>query len=246
MPPAKKTRRPRVVRRRTKPVKRARKTNVPEMAKCSVKRTLAIANGNQMYNVSNIALGDFPRAVAVAKAYQFYRIASVKMTWKPVYDTYSSATLQQKPNFYYMFDKSSSIPTGITLEGLKQLGARPRAFDERPITLTWSPTVLNDSQNNLGSVASAYRTSPWLITNLSPDSPGWSASYVQHNGLMWYMETPGVAQNIYVEIECQFEFKKPSIDISPAPPALTLAYAVLDASPDGVEGGTDGITIPLH
>lgn len=233
---------------RKAPRRKARKakSNVPDMAKCSVKRTLALANGNQMYNVSNIALGDFPRAVNVAKSYQFYRIVSVKMTWKPAYDTYSTATLQQKPNLYVMMNKSAAIPTGLTLEGLKQLGARPRAFDERPLNTTWSPTVLNDSQNNLGSVAASYRVSPWLITNLAPDSVGWSPSFVQHNGIMWYMETPGVVQQIYVEIECQFEFKKPLIDISPAAPALTLAYAVLDASPDGVEGGTDGITIPLE
>lgn len=242
MPPRKSIRRP-----KRKVRKNRRKTsNVPEQASLSCRRTLVPGNGNTMYNVSNIALVDYPRAVAVSKAYQFFRIKSVKMTWKPVYDTYSLATLTQKPNFYHMIDKSAAIPLGVTLEGLKQMGARPRAYDEKPVTVTWTPSVLNDSQNSIGSIASAYRISPWLITNSGPDAVAWNASQVQHNGLFWYLETPGQTQAVNLEIECQFEFKKPLIDISPAPPALTLAYATLDASPDGVEGGTDGISIPLH
>lgn len=222
------------------------RTNVSEHASLSCRRTITPGNGNTMYNISNIALVDFQRAVAVAKAYQFYRIKSVKLTWKPVYDTYSSATLQQKPNFYYLIDKSSAVPLGVNLEGLKQMGARPRAYDERPVSVTFTPAVLNDSQNSIGSIASSYRISPWLITNSAPDQVAWNPSQVQHIGMFWYLETPGAVQAVNLEIECQFEFKKPLIDISPSPPALTLPYAVLDASPDGVEGGTDGITIPLR
>lgn len=230
---------------RRRRVGRARATNVREMASLSVKRTLTPGNGNTMYNISNVSLVDFPRAVTVAKAYQFFRIKSIRVTWKPVYDTYSSATLQQKPNFYHMVDKSAGIPLTITLEGLKQMGARPRAYDEKPISVSWAPSVLNDAQNSIGSIASSYRISPWLITNSGPDQPAWNPSQVQHNGLFWYVETGGVTQAINLELECQFEFKKPLVEGTGATSASTLSYAVIDASPDGVEGGTDGITLPL-
>lgn len=222
--------------------KAAKKTNVPEWASCSVRRTATPQDGNAMRTISNIQLVDFPRAVAIAKGYQFYRITSVKVTYKPVYDTYSSATLQQKPNFYYMLDKGASLPTTLTLEGMKQLGARPRAFDEKPITVTWKPAVLTDTQNSIGSIASQYKLSPWLTTNSGPDSPAWNPSQVQHNGLFWYMECPGVNQLINFEIECQFEFKAPLINLLAGAPATPMSYAALDNSPDGIEGGSDGIT----
>lgn len=246
MPPAKKSYKKRSAPKKNAPKKKTT-TNVGEFASCSCVRTLALANSGQLYDYSSFQLSDFPRAVSVARAYQHFRITGIKVTWKPSYDTYSSATLQQKPNLYYMIDKSASIPTSITLEGLKQMGARPKAFDEKPITVTWKPSVLQDSQSLVGSVASSYKISPWLGTNSAPDSAVWNPSQIQHNGLKWWMDAPGTAQQLQMEVELQFQFKKPLVTL---PASLTLAaplvYAVIDASPDGIEGGNDGITIPLH
>lgn len=227
---------------RGKRVRKAR-ANVPEKASCSVRRTAVPQDGNAMRTISNIQLVDFPRAVTIAKGYQFFRIVAVKVTYKPVYDTYSSATLQQKPNFYHMIDKGASLPTTLTLEGMKQLGARPRAFDEKPLTVSWAPAVLTDTQNSIGSISSQYRVSPWLTTNSGPDQPAWNPSQVQHNGLFWYMDCPGVNQLINFEIECQFEFKGPLIDRLVGPTATPMVFATLDNSPDGIEGGSDGITL---
>lgn len=245
MPPAKKAYRKKRVAR--KPARKTNtKSNVGEFASLSCVRTLALANSGTLYDFSNFQLADFPRAVAVARAYQHFRITGVKVTWKPSYDTYSSATPQQKPNLYYMIDKSASIPNTITLEGLKQMGARPKTFDEKPISVSFKPSVLQDSQSLVGSVASSYKISPWLGTNSAPDSAVWNASQIQHNGLKWWMDCPGLAQNIQMEVELQFQFKKPLVTL---PASITLAspmvYAVIDASPDGIEGGNDGITIPI-
>lgn len=249
MPPAKKAYRKKRVARRRAPARRMMsktKSNVGEFASLSCVRSLTLANSGTLYNFSNFQLADFPRAVAVARAYQHFRITGIRVTWKPAYDTYSSATLQQKPNLYYMIDKSAAIPTSITLEGLKQMGARPKTFDEKPITVSWKPSVLQDSQNLVGSVASSYKISPWLITNSAPDSALWNPSTIQHNGLLWWMEAPGTPQQFEMEVELQFQFKKPLVDrATTSVPATGLSYAIPDASPDGIEGGSDGITIPI-
>jgi len=251
MPPAKKSyRKKRVAPKKRVPMKKrsSKKGNAPEYASLSCKRTLALATGNQIYSYDNVNLADFSRAVQVAEAYQRYKITNIAVTWKPVYDTYSSTTLQQKPSLYYMIDKSSSLPDNVTLEGLKQAGAKPRAFDEKPITVSWAPSVLQDNLGAAGgSLASGYRVSPILSTNANPTAPGaWNASTIAHGGIKWYMETPGVVQSFNMEIEVQFQFFKPMFPSLGTGPALGLTYAILDASPDGVEGGTDGITIPLH
>lgn len=242
----------RVFRRR--PVRRvrrrvARKTtgNVKDMASLSCRRTLAPGVGNQMYSFDEITLASFDRAVQVAEAYQRYRITGVTVTWKPSFDTYSTATAQQKPNLYALVDKSSSLPDNVTLESLKEAGARPRALDEKPISVTWKPSVLQD---NLvaggGAIASGYRLSPILSTNDRPTGSGsWTPSRIAHGGLKWYLETPGAVQNVEMEIEVQFQFFKPMFTALSATPAMGISYSVLDASPDGVVGGTDGITIPI-
>jgi len=247
--PAKKTypKKKRAVARR--PARKyKKKTNVAEYASLSCVRSLVDANTNTMYSLSNFQLADFTRAVAVARAYQHFRMKSIKLTWKPQYDTYGAGLAGlSKPSLYYMIDKSASIPLGATLEGLKNMGARPRSFDEKPISVTWSPSVLQSTQSLVGDVASSYKISPWLSTNASPDSAVWNPSQIQHNGIFWYMYTQSAPLVAYsMEVEVQFEFKKPLLD-RPVTSILArpLAYAVMDASPDGIEGGSDGLTIPI-
>lgn len=224
-----------------------KRNNVADKASCSVVRTLAPANTNQMYAYDNFQLADFQRASDIARNYQRFRMTGIKLTWKPVYDTYSAATPQQKPNLYYIIDKSGSIPDNVTLEALKQAGARPHRFDEKPLSATWKPSVLNETLNVAGAAsASGYKVSPLLATNGNATNPGlWILSTVAHQGIKWYMEAGGAAQTLNMEVEIQFEFFKPIYPTLAAAPALGLVYAKLDASPDGVEGGTDGITVPL-
>jgi len=247
MAPRKNNKKRAAPRRKAAPRRRRQnKMNLTEQATLSCTRTLAEVPGNAMYQMSNFALADFPRAVAVARAYQHFRITGIKLTWKPSFDSYGGFALNQKPNLYYMIDKGATIPLAITLEGLKAMGAKPRAFDEKPTSVMWKPSVLAETQGLLGPVASSYKISPWLITNSNPDAGVWNPSSIQHNGIFWYIETPGALQTIRLEVELQFQFKKPLIDRAlAAVPAQPVPYAVEDASPDGVEGGTDGITIPL-
>lgn len=224
------------------------KVNTGDFASLSCKRTLQESITNQMYSYTDFRLTDFPRAVQVARAYQHFRISGITITWKPRYDTYSDALGigRAKPNLYYMIDKSGSIPDNVTLEGLKAMGARPRAYDEKPVKVTWRPSVLEVNEATGAITASQYKVSPWLSTNVNVTSPGvWNASQVSHQGIKWYVEQQGGNTNLDLEVELQFQFKKPLFPTLSAVTANKLAYAVEDASPDGIEGGADGITIPL-
>lgn len=222
--------------------------SIKDYASCSVVRTLAdVYQNNQMYSFDGFQLADFDRAVAIARNYQRFKMTGIKVTWKPVFDTYSPATANQKPNLYYMIDKNGSIPDTVTLEGLKQAGARPRALDEKPISVFFKPAVLGESRINAGiPQASTYVVSPWLSTAQNPTSPGaWNPSEVSHQGIKWYIEQAGAVQKVYVEIEIQFKFVKPLFPTLAAQPAVGLQYAVLDNSPDGIEGGQDGQTVHI-
>lgn len=225
-----------------------RTSNVPDIASCSVKRTILDAGGqpfvvNRMYDVHNVQLQQYDRAVQIAQAYQFFRIKKIAVTLKVGYDTYQAgAGAATRPNLYYMFDKSQSIPLTVTLEGLKQMGARPHAIDNKPFTMAWAPTVLTEEQTLAGAVPAQYKVSPWLNTN-NNNLGAFVASAVQHNGLYWYTQmdaTGGVNYQYTAEIEVQFEFKKPLwTNSTSATPSKGISFAPLNNSPDGIVGGED-------
>lgn len=224
--------------------------SVPEKATCSVVRTLGGGTTNQPFAYNTFNLADFDRAVAIARNYQRYRMTGIKLTFKPEYDTYAlnpAGPNVAKPNLYYMIDKSGSIPNNFTLEGLKQAGAKPHRFDEKPISVKWRPSVLTEEQQGAGlSIGAGFKISPLLSTDATPGNPGgWVPSTVNHLGIKWYMECAGGTLGVNLEVEIQFEFYKAVYPSLSAVPAKGLQYAVLDASPDGIEGGSDGQTIPL-
>jgi len=237
---------------RRRPVRRARKggvarkskTNVSDFASRTVIRTLTPAQTNQNYSFTSFALQDFDAAVGIAKQYQHYRMTGITLRMKPAYDTYSQATLLQKPNLYYIIDKAGAIPDNFTLEALKQSGARPFAFDEKPRAITWRPSVLTEDLNIAGAAsATQYKVSPWLSTNGNATNPGaWVPSAVAHQGIKWYIEQAGGNSTVLLEVEIQFQFKKALYPLLSGTPSIGLTYATLDNSPDGVEGGSDGIT----
>lgn len=233
---------PRRRARKTKPRRRGRvgrpranPRNVAEWASCSVKRTFVPPGTdlacNAMYNLRGaIKLTGFLRAEEVAKAYQFYRIKSVKVTIVTPFDTFLQNNNQGRPNLYAMIDKAEAIPALATLETLKGMGAKPRACDEKPITITWKPSVLQNTETTAGTAPSSYVLSPWLST-AHPD--------VQHQGVFWYIEQKlfgGAGPNIYfLEMELQFEFKKPLLySVVATTPAVSLVPATLDNSSNGI------------
>lgn len=215
---------------------RANPRNVEEWASLSVVHTIlapgpADFSANAMYQLRGaIKLTGFTRAEEVAKAYQFYRIKSVKVTYKFPFDTFTQTGNQARPNFYYQIDKAEAIPATATLLTLKNMGSKPRAMDEKPISVTWKPSVLNQAESVAGSQPAQYNLSPWLST-AHPD--------VLHNGLFWYVEQTlfgGASPNIYhAEMELQFEFKKPLMyTTSSTIQSLSAVIAPTDGSSNGI------------
>lgn len=199
---------------------------------------------NQMYNMINTNLAQFPRATAVAANYQFYKIKQIKLTLKLAYDTYQQgAGNASRPNLYYMIDKSGSVPVNPTLAALKAMGARPHSFDNKQFTITWTPSVLNEVLNAGGvALGAQYKITPWLATNNNITAPAlWNPSTVPHLGLYWYGEqlfVGGVQFN--AEMEVQFAFKKPLVKTDPSSvPTIAIVPAIKDSSSDGIVGGPD-------
>ena len=240
-----------------------RTTNVPERASLSDIRTMAAPGPapfttNNLYSLMDTSLSQFTRAQQVAKAYQHYRIKYVQLKIRSSFDTYAvnPATPIGKPYLYYLIDKAGAVPTNVSLEGLKMAGAKPRALDEKTLLIGWRPSVLEASMTAGGAGLTAqgakYVMSPWLNTNANSVNPGaWVASTVDHLGVYFYVDQQiGAAQPYTVEVEVQFEFKKPFIaGVISQVHALPAIPRELNQSKDGVvdvlPGGDDELLVPL-
>lgn len=186
---------------------------------------------NNMYGlVGVIKLNGYLRAMEVAKAYQFYRIKSVRVTYKFPFDTFAPGNVA-RPNFYYIVDKARAISPLVTLESLKEMGARPRPCDEKPMSITWKPSVLQDVDSVGGPQPAQYNLSPWLST---------AHQDINHEGLVWYAEQilfGGTAQIYHAELELQFEFKKPQLYPTAVEGGVPMTYsrpATRDNSSNGI------------
>lgn len=161
-----------------------------------------------MYANRAFQLADFTRASAIAANYASFRISKITMKFKPLADTFVTAPGGVGvPYFYSMLDKSGAIPLNAALENLKQMGAKPRRFDDKTISVSWRPSVLTADLTTVpaGNVAgSQYKLSPTLSTNANAGNPTvpWAPSVVDHLGIYWYVEQANGQGNQYnVEVE---------------------------------------------
>lgn len=235
-----------VAGRRRKVYRRAYRAprGVPEWASCTESVDLTNITGavysmngpggGAVYGLNGTQLAQFiQRAVPIAKAYQHYRIKRIQLEFKPQVDTFfpdvgAGGNGFLVPQFYYMINKSGSIPANVTAANMRAMGARPIRFDEKTIKVAWRPSVLQENAGVLGDIGSGYKISPWLSTNANANAPGaWNPSTVQHLGIYWQVERPGtlpagVAELTYaIQITVEFQFKKPLVTVSSSvPPAL--------------------------
>lgn len=208
--------------------------NVGEYASCSVSQWIQRPTvANQIYNMRDIALGQFARAVQVAKAYQHYRIKKVTMEFKPAYDTFAPQNLPagqnlQVPYLFYIIDKSGSVPTNVDTPALRQMGAKPIRFDDKTIKVSWRPSVLTETFGQ-ANAASQYKISPWLSTNANALNPGlFVPSDIDHLGIFWKVDRNGTLPAGFeeytydVQITVEFQFKKPLISPSTTEQAVSV------------------------
>lgn len=194
----------------------------------SAKQNVKLGNDpiNGLFRIDDINLSSFDRLTQIARGYQYFRFTKVVMRFKPLADTFitpgslTPGNWMSVPYLYTLVNKSdtlNSVTTGF--EGLRDAGVKPRRFDEKTVTIAWSPTVAQGvslSETNNTSSYATYRTSPWLSTNKNVMLPGgsttWDASTVPHLGIIYGVEQEYTGNDVLpysVEIEVHAQFKKP-------------------------------------
>lgn len=205
---------------------------------------------NTVYYEHNINLAQFDRLKMIAQAYQFYKITKITLRFRPVADTYTSgsATTGSLPYLYWLIDKGQNF-ANLTFNQMRDAGARPIRFDEKTLTVSWRPTVLDAVKDDtVLANALGYQkwiSAPWLTTSQDGGDPGpnpniFNASSVPHHGILF-----GVLQNNlpsagpqqwYLEREIQVQFRKPRVgysvsDVPDAVDASTMLFPEQDVVP---------------
>lgn len=179
------------------------------------------------YRNTDISLSTFARAAQIGANYQQFRIKYFELAIVPDFDTFvvGGAGAQGKPFFYYIIDKGNSINFNITNQGLKAMGAKPIALDEKTIKIRWRPGVVlaNEIQSSTGTVsAQQYMTSPWLPTDANVSLGTYNPSQVCHYGIKFFAENVAGSMSYSATLTAHFEYKKPYIS-APVPGSVDLS-----------------------
>lgn len=195
---------------------------VPEWASASFTRSLinpvdqtTILNPNITYRLYDTTIDQFPRAIPIASAYQQYRIKRITLKFRPLVDTFTAGAAQTVPQLYYMVDKIRALSQLVGLPSMKTMGAVARRLDDKTLTVSWAPGVLDAATDNgAGAITMAKANiSPWLNTTDNPFAVPVAVSSVDHLGLIWNVEqVVGNSGNFTVDCTIDVQFKKPAFE----------------------------------
>lgn len=201
---------------------------------------------NQMYYDYDLDLRRSLRASIVARAYREFRITKVKYMFKPQVDTFAAGGVTAVPTLYYVIDKTASLEGAITPLELRSAGARPKRLDDKIVSVSYKPSVLQFARdasvvapNNAWSMP---KTSPWLATNaVNDDEPagggGFAPNTIDHLGLIWYVEAGGDHIFYQLDVVVEYEFRKPQYE-QPAFSTLGLPKGIQVTVPELIQDVT--------
>jgi len=194
--------------------------NQKEQASLTEITSAPLVVANQNYSSYNLSLSSMTRAVEVAKGYQYYRIKRVTYVLKPNYDTFQlgGGTGSTVPYLYYMIDRTRQFQAGFTINQLKAMGAKPRRFDEKTLSFSFTPNVLTETFDNtaLANGAVQYKLMPWLPTkDINAGVGVWNPNTTDHLGVVWRVDQlTGTAVSYTLERRVEIQFKKPAVPTS--------------------------------
>lgn len=199
------------------------------------------------WSISDLALR---RAPAVAQNYQYYKISKIEVKLLTAADTFiagGAAGTGIMPQVYYMINKGQSIPTGLGVGDLLDMGCQPRPLNERNLNWSFAPAVLTADRNTAGGLlANQYKISPWLNTNQNVGG-AFQISSVEHGGFIIYVspQSAGDTSSYELQVTLHFKFKKPLVVAQSSIQSAVVKNGVttLLPLPDGTAPAEPGATV---
>lgn len=175
------------------------------------------------------------RAMALAKLFGEYRIKKIMFTHRPIFDTYSSSlpgagnSPNSIPTLYWRLCRYGDAPAAFDGDYMRALGATPLRLDDKNITFSYSPNVIQSQQNAAGVSTATIKVSPWLSTDDLVDDNNFNVSTAEHYGHTLFVEGGGAGTALgavaNLDIKVFYEFRNPRLTAVPnetAKPVQTL------------------------
>lgn len=196
-----------------------------EFASMKETHSFAIVPANSAYFDYQNSLARYQRASQIGHNYREFRITKLEYQFIPLVDTFTQTDYatgtSQVPQLYWMIDKTGNFADFNTAEDLQQAGAKPRRLDDKTVTISFKPAVLDyvyDKNNSTNSWARPI-TSPWLSCDKFNDTGTgtvYAPSSIDHLGLAWIVDAPP-AVKYNIKVTAHFQFRKPGLhDDNPA------------------------------
>lgn len=195
----------------------------------SLKQTISFRpsqnpSANTLYGFYNWSLQSSNRAIQVARAYQEYRIKQITIKFKPKVDTFATDGANNSiPYLYYRIDKTGTMfYKNTNFASLRESGCKPIRFDDKTITVSFAPSVLQagfDANPN-DAPWTSYKISPWLTTNKNNMSAqnDWEPNGTDHLGIFFGLEQDNVTipTTYDVDMIVHYQFRKPRSETATA------------------------------
>jgi len=205
---------------------------------CQVVETVPTAQVNLNTPVLFVKAGiTGTRAPVIAQQFGLYRIAKVIYTHRPLNDTFAAGLpgvgsfAVQVPTLYWKMNRYGDQPAGVNGDYMRALGAKPIRLDDKNVSFSYRPNILQVQNNAVGNNAASIKISPWLSTDDLPQDGNFTLSTAEHYGHTLFVEAAGAgAANgpvCNLDIKVIYEFKNPRLtrgisSVLPSEPGITL------------------------
>lgn len=185
------------------------------------------------------------RASQMAALFGEYRIKKITYTFRPWFDTFNAGiptggnNAVQVPTLYWRLNRYGDTPAAFNGNYMRAMGAKPHRLDDKLLSFSYSPNIIQSQQNVGASTTATIKVSPWLSTDNIVQDNNFTLSTAEHFGHSLFIEAAanGTAngQAANMDVKVIYEFRNPRLvgstseqvtdasgNLVPVPTAVTL------------------------
>jgi len=178
------------------------------------------------------------RASQLAQLFGEYRIKKITYSFRPWFDTFNAMDASignsaiSVPTLYWRLNRYGDTPAAFAGDYMRAMGAKPLRLDDKIVSFSYAPNVIQTQQNVVGSSTATIKVSPWLSTDDLVNDNNFTLSTAEHFGNSLFIEAAGAGtaqgQVANLDVKVVYEFRNPRLirasndETSNLPSAVTL------------------------
>jgi len=181
------------------------------------------------------------RASQLAQLFGEYRIKKITYTFRPWFDTFNAMDASignsaiSVPTLYWRLNRYGDTPAAFNGNYMRAMGAKPVRLDDKIVSFSYAPNVIQTQQNVVGASTATIKVSPWLSTDDLVNDNNFTLSTAEHFGNTLFIEAAGAGtaqgQVANLDVKVVYEFRNPRLvgstpneegDVKPQPSVITL------------------------